>query len=350
MSVEGNKTEASYRKIMMDSSSSLKDFSINRKSYYKKYILNEYVEEKDNTAINTGKVVETLLLEPELFDGKFYISACANTPSGLMGDFVEALCTLSRDNVNEHGESKRSFEEISKEAYSIAGFKITYAAVINKFIGSDAEIYYDEIRRVRENNLIIITANELANAEKIVEELKTNPITSDIVNLKSNERYDVIKQMQIEGYEIDNHIFKSMIDLVIADNEAKLIKIYDLKCTWNVEDFYTNYYLYRRSYIQAFLYSMAIVSLAQNKESKYFGYKVSPTAFIVCDSINYYSPLIYTLSPADLEESYLGFTHKEKYYPGVKEIIEELNWAMDNSIWNISMANYKKKGVLNIKD
>ena len=45
------KTEAQYRAVVMDSSSSLKEFSMNRKKYYSKYILNEKTEEEDSKAI-----------------------------------------------------------------------------------------------------------------------------------------------------------------------------------------------------------------------------------------------------------------------------------------------------------
>jgi len=40
------KTEAQYRAIYLDSSSSLKDFSMDRKKYHKKYILNEVMRMK----------------------------------------------------------------------------------------------------------------------------------------------------------------------------------------------------------------------------------------------------------------------------------------------------------------
>ena len=73
MTVQGIiRTEADYRALQIDSSSSLKDFSLDRRKYYKKYILQENIKEKDNQAINTGCITETLLLEPELFDNKFY--------------------------------------------------------------------------------------------------------------------------------------------------------------------------------------------------------------------------------------------------------------------------------------
>ena len=45
------KTEKEYRAVKMDSSSSLKEFSVNRKKYYKKYILGEKdVEEEDSNS------------------------------------------------------------------------------------------------------------------------------------------------------------------------------------------------------------------------------------------------------------------------------------------------------------
>lgn len=47
--ITGNKkTEKTYRAIEMNSSSSLKEFSLDRKKYYKKYILSEAVEDKED--------------------------------------------------------------------------------------------------------------------------------------------------------------------------------------------------------------------------------------------------------------------------------------------------------------
>jgi len=46
----------------MDSSSSLKDFSTDRKKYHKKYVLNEKVEDKDTAASVIGRLVETQLI------------------------------------------------------------------------------------------------------------------------------------------------------------------------------------------------------------------------------------------------------------------------------------------------
>jgi hypothetical protein len=148
---------------------------------------------------------------------------------------------------------------------------------------------------------------------------------------------------------VDEHLFKSMMDKVIADHQEKTIQPYDLKCTWSVENFYEEYYLYRRAYIQAYLYYYATKHLTLDENSELYGYTVKPIQFIVCDSTNYYNPLVYTLADEDMKDAYEGFVHKGKTYPGVKYLIDELKWAMDMNIWNISKSNYLKKGIVNIK-
>ena len=343
------RTEEDYRKVVMDSSSSLKMFSENRKKYYKRYYLNESVEDKDNTSINMGKLVECILMEPHLFDDKFYMSSCASTPTGLMLDFVEALYRVTRDSTDENGKITRDFASISLEAYEKSGFKIKYEAVIGKFQGSDAEIYYNEIRMVRTKNLTVVNTMEISIAEKIVERLKTNSTTGPIVNLVNSSRYEIIDQMQVEGYTIDGHLFKSMLDKVVIDHKHKTIQPYDLKCTWSVENFYEEYYLYRRAYIQAYLYYHAMLHLVKDEESAYYGYVVEYLKFIVCDSTNYYQPLIYTLYTVDMACAYKGFQHKGRTYPGVEELIAALSWCLESDTWDISHKNYLSNGIVNIK-
>jgi len=344
------KTEANYRAKMIDSSSSLKDFSLDRKKYYRKYILGEDVQEKENQAINMGKIVDCLLLEPEEFDEKFYLSACANPPTAMMLDFVEALYRFTAMATDDFGNVSRTFEEISRDAYVESGYKLKYEAVLGKFIGSDAEVYYNEIKTVRSKNLTVVTVADISWAEKIVEELKINSVTSHIVNQVDSPRYTVLNQLKIEGFSVDGHLFKSMLDKVIIDHEERKITPIDLKCTWTVENFYEEYYLYRRAYIQAFLYYRAILMLTMgDKQSELYGYHVENIQFLVCDSTNYMNPLIYTLSDEDMKECYLGFEHKGRTYPGVKQIIEDLKWATENNVWNMSRKNYESNGIINIK-
>lgn len=346
--VNRTKEEALYRAIETDSSSSLKEFSMDRRKYYKKYYLREKVEEKENLATNMGKLVETLLLEPEEFDNRFYMSSTVSIPTGLMLEFVEALYKITDEAAGTDGIVARPMEEMVEEAYKDSGFKISKEQVLNKFFGSSAEIYYREIREVRSKKLTVVTTQDITNAERIVEELKNNEFTRTIINLESDDRFEVFDQLKVESYFVDGHKFKSMLDKVIVNHKEKKIYIYDLKCVWSVENFWNDYYLYRRAYIQAYLYWRAINYLALQEEFPWKDYVVENPRFIVCDSINYYSPLIYTLDNKRMEEAYNGFTINDKEYPGVKFLIEELSWAQENDIWSISKTNYLNDGIVKL--
>lgn len=319
---------------------------MDRRKYYKKYFLNEKVEETDTKASVVGRVVETLLLEPEEFDNRFYMSICTTAPTGRMADFVEALYKHT-SNATVEGVVTKEMDDLMRDAYTDSGFKIKFDSVVGKFIGSDAEIFYKEMREVKAKGLTVVTADDITNAEKIVAELKNNPVTSSIINLVNSARYSVENQLQVEGYSVDSHIFKSMMDKVVIDHHEKTIQVYDLKCVWAVEGFYDEYYLYRRAYIQAYLYKKAAESLTFDGELH--GYNVLNPKFIVCDSTNYYNPLIYTLSDVDMLEAYEGFEHKGRKYPGVKQLIQDLDWAIANDTWKISRENYINNGLVNIK-
>ena len=342
------KTEATYRAVKMDSSSSLKEFCLDRKKYYRKYVIGETVEESVNKAATIGRIVETLLLEPEEFDSRFYLSVCSKAPTSLMLDFVNALCKHTAESTDKDtGTVTRTFEQIAQDAYVDSGFKIKFEAVLTKFIGSDAEIYYKEMREVQAKGLTVVTTEDIANADRTVTELKTNFVTKEVVNLVNSSRYTVLNQFQVEGYSVDGHLFKSMMDKIVIDHNERTIQVYDLKCVWAVENFYEEYYLYRRSYIQAYLYWKAAISLTEKEE--YQGYRVLYPKFIVCDSTNYFNPLIYTMTDADMDDAYIGFEHKGRLYPGVCFLIDNLEWAIANNTWNISRNNYINNGVVNIR-
>jgi len=348
--INKNIDEKSYRTICLDSASSLKDFSLDRKLYFKRYVLYEVVEEKFNQSILMGNLVDCMLLTPNLFDNKFYMSACASSPSGLMLEFVEALYRATRDAMGEDKILTKNFEELSKIAYLASGFKIKYEAVIGKFMDSDNQIYYDELVKVRTNNLLVVTIDQVNKAEQIVEELKVNFVTKEILTRINSQRWTVLVQHQVENYLVDNHPFKSMMDLCIIDHQEKIIQIYDLKCVWTVEGFFSDYYLFRRAYIQGYLYWRAAMYMSNDINSEFYEYTVLPPRFIVCDSINYFNPLIYTMSNDDLKDAYEGFEHKGHKYPGVKEIILNLDWNINNNIWGMSRENYINNGIVNIKD
>lgn len=343
------KTEREYRAVDMDSSSSLKEFSLDRRKYYKRYVKGEKPEEEDQSkAAVVGQLVETLLFESkEVFDNKFYMSSLAKAPTGKMLEFVEALYKRTKEATDEDGQISKEFKEIAAEAHKDSGFDWKLEVVLGKFIGKDPEIYYKEIRNVRSRGLTVVSIDDVTNAEKIVEELRTNEFTAPILGLVNSDRYTRLIQYQIEGYTIDGLAMKSMMDLIIIDHKEKTIQVYDLKCSWSVEGFYDEYYLYRRAYIQAYSYKEACLELKSRENLPY--YTVLEPKFIVCDSINYYSPLIYSLTSDDIDDAYNGFEYKGYKYPGVKDIVADLIWAKENDKWTISRTNYLNNGIVTFR-
>src|SRR5690242_1692301 len=139
------KDQQAYFDTELDSSSSLKVFSQDRRLYYKKYVERSKIEEEeDSKASITGRICETLLLEPELFDSRFYLSSIAKPLTGKMADFVTALVNVSIQNSDEDGNITKSFEEMATEARTIAQFEWKLPVILDKFIGKDPEILYKE--------------------------------------------------------------------------------------------------------------------------------------------------------------------------------------------------------------
>ena len=344
------KTKQQYFDTELDSSSSLKEFSLDRRKYYKRYIERTKVEDEDDNSLASvmGELVETLLWQKEEFDNRFYMSSISKAPTGNMLAFVEALCKHTIASTDGNGAVGKEFSELAELAYKDSGFKWKLDLVLSKFNGSDAEIYYREILKVKSKGLTVVTSDQVNNAEKIVEELRTNEVTAPILNLVNSNRYTVFIQHQIEGFEIDGLKMKAMKDLTIIDHEEKTIQTTDLKVTWSVENFLREYYLYRRAYIQAYTYYEADKELKKNLGLEY--YTVKYPQFLVSDSINYFHPLIYTLDSDDITDAYLGFFFEGKRYQGVKGIIADLKWAKENDNWRISRKNYLNGGFINIKE
>jgi hypothetical protein len=92
-----------------------------------------------------------------------------------------------------------------------------------------------------------------------------------------------------------------------------------------------------------------MLHIASDPDGECYGYDVKNLQFIVCDSTNYYQPLIYTLDEGDMMDAYKGFVHKGRTYPGVGDLIAALTWCITTNTWNISHKNYLSNGIVNIK-
>lgn len=344
------RTEKEYRALGRDSYSSLALYLKDKRKYFSRYVLGEKEEESDDHPILIGNLVELLL--PGMkddFDKKFYLSICPEAPTANMLKFTNALYKYTELSM-EDGVVTVSFDEICKKAYEDSGYKISIEKVVENFKKSGADLYYRQLRESRPKGLQIVCAEDLTSAEKIAEELKTNPNTSWFVNLETDDRYTVYNQFQIDDIEIDGLKLKLMIDRLIIDHQGKKVYILDWKVTWSVEGFEREYYLKRYTYLQGIIYYMGVKLTKFNWGFDINEYYIYPPKFIVADSINYNEPLVYEVTEGALQDAYTGFTKYGKYYPGLEEVIADLQWAKENNKFRISRKNHENKGVCLISE
>lgn len=345
MSIEGIKKD--YRRIDMLSASDLKLFASDRKKFYKKNILKEEEEEEYNWSTLIGNLCHTLLLEPETFDNKYFMSICTEMPTGLMLAFVEALYKHTAANTDEEGMVTKDFETLTKLAHEDSGFKITLDTVMKKFVGTNAESYYKELRESKSRKLTVVCTKDLTVAQSIVDRVRADDFIGPIFNrLKDNET--VFNEKQIEGIPIKGVEMKAMLDKILVDHTNKAIQFYDLKVVWDNQNFYNEYYLKKMAFIQGAIYYLALLSGKADLGFDYSEYHICLPIFVAVDSANFYAPVMYRMSESSMEKAMEGFEERGRKYPGVKQIIEDILWCQETGYWNISKTIWENNGLVDL--
>lgn len=339
-------TEREYRMLDCDSSSTLKTFYDSPLQYFNQYILGE--EREDNQSALIGSLVHVHLLEgTDKVDEKYYLSNCDSVPTEKMLDFCNALFKHTKLNCTEEGEVVIPFQELCELAYQESGFKWKLERVLNDFTGKLPEQYYRELRESWGQNKQIVTVRDLSLSEKIADYARQDDVSGPIVNAVTDSSIEVYSELQVDGFEIDGLPLKAMIDKIIIDHELYTVQGNDLKIVWSPSKFYNEYYLARKSFIQAYVYTKAIEHIMSELVPD--NYVQVPFQFIAIDSTMKERSLIYRTCPQDLEDAYNGFHERGWYYRGVGEIISDLLWHKDTNIWNTSRVAYMNNGILPIR-
>lgn len=354
-------TEKEYRKLEIDSYSSIKDFIEDKKKYYRKYVLKERVSEEESASLIFGSLVDCLLFTPAEYEDRYCLSV-AQIPTGQYAELTRKLMNITIASTDENGVVGRELADMLLDAYNAVKFdrdgnivdfkRDSFETVKGKFVNSQYETYYRQLREA--HGKTIIELSTLENAQNVVRELKTNFVTKDIMNTVSTKNITVYDQLPIIG-EVITEITKStpyplkgLLDRVIVDHTSKAIFIYDFKTAWdNENEFLFNYFKYRY-YIQAAVYFYLTVEW-KKKDKRIADYAVHYPAFIVAESSNYKNPLIYMTNQKNFDQGMRGFILKGKYYPGVVKAIKDLIWHKEMGLWNIAKTNYDNNGIIKIE-
>ena len=348
--------EKEYRALPEISYSSIKDFDKNRVRFYKKYILGdtsslkEDIEEKESVIL--GSVVDCLMTGTQHdFDQKF---ATINTAkkSGQMADFGDELWRLTKQYTTD-GIVLRDFTDLAEEAFNNVKFKKgeevafkgkDFNTTLTKFIGSDEELLYKERRD--KVGFIIISLDELNKAEKIKDALLETDWTGDIFNHQNSDTFTIHNQLIVQ-FELCGIKVKSMLDRVEIDHINKTIQPYDLKVSYLVNNFGYSYWK-QKYYLQVPMYDLALT--AWKDEQNLDDYNLLPMKFIVADSTCQCKPVIWECSVENVVEGLNGFTlNTGRKIKGLIELVEEIKWCSENSIWTTPKEVFDNSGVMKIR-
>lgn len=352
-------TEREYRALPIDSYSSLKVFLDDRKKYYNKFILDQEVKEEESEYLTQGSLVDCLFFTPELYASKFALST-SQIPTGQYYKFVQELMRFTRYATNvDTREVGRGIEEMMLDAYNAVKFdrdgnvvdfkRDSFDVVKRKFIGTELQAYYEQLRSSEGKDVIDLSMKEKADAT--ITMLKTNFVTRDIVNQTSDERYRVHYQFPIIGQlgmSLTGGVpypLKCLLDMLVIDREQRRIYIYDLKTCWDNEQEFLRNYLKYRYYIQMGVYFYLVTEWKNSQEDLRL-YHVEYPRFIVAESSNYKNPLIYSTTEENFRQGMRGFVINNRPFAGVIKAVQDLMWHKENAIWNISRDNFNSNGVV----
>lgn len=326
MNIEKKMIESDYRGLEKPSYSLLKEFASNREKYFRKYILGEKVDKDENDDMTRGRVVETLLFEPDELEDRFHVSTVMEIPKETtnMHKFVKALVKRSSTvDVSVGG----AWSDCLLDAYNDVGIsKPGFDKFIDGFAGSEAEKWYFELM---ESEKTVISAHMLLACER------NKTLVESVLEQEMQGKealYQQTMQWVYDGIEV-----KGMTDMITLDHTRKIAQPYDLKCTWELEEFWKNY-IKNKYYLQGAIYDAGVKDMLGKD------WNVLPMKFIACHSASSLKPVIYSMSELDLAKAYTGFWNRGYYNKGLNDVVKEFVWHHTENVWDMSMEAYLNGG------
>ncbi len=203
-------------------------------------------------------------------------------------------------------------------------------------------------KKLENLNKTIIDLAVVEKAKQLAEQLMTDFITEDFFGGEILPKFPISWKYTTKAGNVIE--CKSELDILDVDHEAKVVYTRDLKTSYDNEDFAYSYIKYGYYIQNAFYYLAVRWYLDNNNMAEY--HIVPGMEFIVADtSKNNRRPLVYKTDETDIQKGLNGFSLNGHYYKGVNELMEEIDWSIENGIFNISKENLENKGLvkLNVK-
>lgn len=351
------KPAVNYRSLPALNQSMLKLFDSDPVKFYNEFKLGKKRKQTRSTAMIIGDLVDFFILECQAdnevflsrFDEQFSLME-DQTGSGQAIVLADLLYDITQNYTDENNIVITSFEarfsEAVRQIQKLGKYKGKSEVDILQDFTLKGKKYFDTL--MLNHNKTVVDVSLVDKSMTVSKNILEDEFTKDI--FIEEEHIEFFQKLPIEwiytSAEGDNVTCKAEVDLLKLDHGNKIIYLYDLKTTYDNENFEYNY-IKNGYYLQSAFYYKAVQYWA-NKEGLE-NYTIVPMEFIVGDtSSNNRRPIRYKTTKIDLDKGENGFVLRGTTYRGVNELISEIIWSEKNDTWNVSKYIVKNKGIVGL--
>lgn len=285
-----------YEKKFYFSYSSLCKLLDSPEIFQKEYILGEK-EELSAAYLTEGKVIHALLLEPDKFDDMFIVMY-GKLPSDNVVTVLEQIYNHHIE-LKQSGDPRTEIEEFGDAILDVLrdinlyqSLKTDQQRIEKITANADAKMYWAFLKR--KEGKTIIDAPTLEKCEAVVSKMKTDPLVIDLLKLNHKDDWwkaeEVFNERMLQ-IDLKKYSFgiKGMLDSIVVDAGAGVIRITDIKTSSKtIKEFTDSVKTYRYS-IQAAMYNLLVLNHYADLVKQ--GYRVE-FRFLVIDKNRQYYPFL----------------------------------------------------------
>lgn len=330
------------------SNSSLTWFRLSPKYFRDK--IDRKIEEPELNYLELGTKLHYYLLEPQKFN-ELYIYLSQTTPTNAK---QKEFCIEFSKHISDKEPERETAKKIYKTLYatdkkSDAKIETEAMVLVNKYREyinylKDVDSYKDVINFT--TNKFLTEARQAVTEHKKARELMLTTgystsqdiVTQDYIEVNEARIYWEHPEIKINGEPI---VCKSKIDRLVIDHMNKVIKIIDLKTSYNIKMFPSKFEEYKYNE-QLTFYWMAVGYMfsklyPDKKLSEY-----TKETYIVAISTNP-SDSMY-LVPVECKVFKIEDKWLETGLENINSTLQEMVWYLENDLWDHSREYYEGDG------
>lgn len=342
--------------------SSIKTFAQSGyQSFYKEFINGESYDEDDineKAGVIIGSVLDFLRIDCggnlEIFNQRYDERFCLF--QGIKSNSQDFELADKLYGIYERDKDSSTFSEQFKEAVDIMKRKGKYKNKTEESILESFQAKPSKEKLADNPNLTSAEDYYLAKIDNIgkqtvdIYQLDTAKRLLNITNKDSWLKDVFYSSMEMKNkfvifWEYNGMECKSELDITLWDHDNKIVYPKDLKCIFSTTLQVVKYRYYKLLYgWQAAFYTLALRSfLDQNNMSDW---KVAPFEFLFVGYAPNSRPARVEVSEDMMKDALEG--KEGDYLKGILFYLEQIQWHLDNNIWDGTKEQYENNGKLSI--